>query len=169
MSDDDDDRARKDNTGKEHKPEQARDNQNALRGSVGTERTFGPSLGMGGSRQRQDNTWAAQQTQNRKEPEKSQADDNTLPELDPKKPITIKTDIPQYDKELAKDHNVITRAQAERLLGKDAVAQKFYDEPGTGAAQGNGPEDATDADKQKAQEFFDQMKKQRDRDKGHGR
>ncbi len=96
------------------------------------------------------------------------ADDNGFPALDPNKAIAISTGKPEEDKELAKDHNVITREHAEHLLGKETVARTFYDEPGATAEKATEPENTVDADKQKAQELFEQMKKQKDRDKGHG-
>ena len=63
MADNDDDRGKKDNTGQEHKPDHAQANENAPTGNIGTNRTFGPSLGMGGIRQARNTTHAAEQTQ----------------------------------------------------------------------------------------------------------
>ena len=169
---DDDDKGKKTNADPVHKPEQAAQKDVAPRSAVGR-KPAGLNLG-GGSARRQvtqevDQPDPEQPIVFRQNQAQDKADDNGLPALDPNKDIAIATGNPQYDQELAKDHNVITREQAEQLLGKETVAQRFYDEPGTAVGSGSTPENTSDADKQKAQELFDQMKKQRDRDKGHGR
>lgn len=172
MSDDDNDKGKKTNASPEHKPKDVARKDVAPTGSVGRQ-PAGLSLGGGATRRHVRQEAEQQETEPRivfrENQEQDKADDKSLPELDPNKDIAIATGNPQHDKELAKDHNVITRAQAEQLLGKETVAKTFYDEPGATAEKATVPETTADADKQKAQELFDQMKKQKDHDKGHGR
>jgi hypothetical protein len=176
MADDDEDKGRKTNADRDFKPSQEARKGYAPRGAEGRPAASMPTPGLGTHAARQVAGRSTEQSPDneprivfRENQAADKTDDTGFPALDPNKGITIKTDIPQYDKELAKDHNVITREHAEHLLGKETVARTFYDEPGASAEKATVPETTADADKQKAQELFDQMKKQKDHDKGHGR
>ena len=111
MSDDDDDnRGQNDNTGRDNKPEHAKANENAPIGSLGTDRIFAPSLGFGTSVNFRQNTAAGEQTRGVQEPQ------NNLP-------YAIETGNKDQDDALRKDHNVVTRKEAEGMIGKEAVAR----------------------------------------------
>lgn len=122
MSDNDDDRAKKDNAGKEHKPEHAQDNENAPRGSSGIGRTFGPSLGLGGSRQRQANTQAAEQTApERKEPKQNQGktpERHHDPANDPR-PVFHETEDKATNDFYKKTHRMIPKDAPERGVSQE--------------------------------------------------
>ena len=181
--DDDADHGRKKNTERDFKPEHANRKDHAPRGATARPAAGMAAPGLGTSSSRQARYSEAQdqvkshdvardedgRIQFRKGQEQGQTAKDQPPAFDPNKGIAISTGDVAHDKELSKDHNVITRAQAEELLGKDTVARKFYDEPGAAPGQSSEPENTSDADKQKAKELFDQLKKQRDRDKDLGR
>lgn len=169
--DNDDERGKNDNTGKDHKPDHAQNNENAPRGELGTNRITGPSLGMGGARQARTNIGAAAQTQETGEHSQQPAQDQGP---DKTKPYAIATGDADQDKELAKDHTVVSREEAEAMLGKDTVAQKFFDEPSQDSDKTPETKDQDQKpdraawEQQQAEKIAFNRQQSREKDRGHG-
>lgn len=133
MSEEDGDKGKKTNDQHDFKPEHGQRNDNAPRGSMG--RPPSPS-GMGAAPRAQGSFKTNRQRQDQEgdrivfpQPDQEQFSDQQAEQThDPNKPFAIETDDPEYNKELAKDHNMVSREEAEQMMGKDEVARQFYDE-----------------------------------------
>jgi hypothetical protein len=142
---DEDDKGRKQNTDKDFKPKHGNRDGHAPRGAVGRPAAgmAGPGLAASSSRQerfRQAQEQVKSQGVARDEDGRIKFRHSEPKKVDPAKPYAIETGDPNQDKELAKDHNVISREQAEEMMGKENVAKAFYDEPSKGANQDHAKE-----------------------------
>jgi hypothetical protein len=114
MADDDDDKkGSRDNTGRDHKPANARNNENAPRGQLGTNRLTPPGLSLGG---RSPKTWATQTAE-----QKPQSQDNQA--------YSIATGDEAVDKQAAETNRVISREEAEKMIGRENVARHLDEKP----------------------------------------
>lgn len=132
MSSDENDRGDRDNTGREHRPKNSQHNEHAPTGSKGTHHMT-PSPG-GGTSQKRQTTQAIEQTQQVRDENGRIQFRRKEQTLDPDKPNVIETGNAVQDKELAKDHNVVSRDDAEDMIGKEAVA-RHLDETSTSPPQ----------------------------------
>lgn len=110
MTDDNDDPGRKKNTDRDFKPTEGKRIDFSPRGTVGRNPTGmqGPGLGTSPRQQK-----SFEQVQN---PTSDQEPQNNLP-------YAIETGNKDQDDALRKDHNVVTRKEAEGMIGKEAVAR----------------------------------------------
>lgn len=124
MSDEDKRNSAQDNTGHEPKPEGVAQSGVAPKGHLGHQpSTYSPAPG-GTVRSRQ-SVEAVTGATNQQQAQPAKDDQSHNPE----RPYAIATGDPEHDKGLAKDHNVISREEAEQIMGKEKVGQTFYDEP----------------------------------------
>lgn len=191
VDDRDDDRGKKDNAKKEHKPEEQARYDHAPTGSIGQARSIGPSPGSSGSARRQSIEAVQQSDQDqeqrivfRKSQAQDRAEDNRPPALD--------TDDPEVNADTdTKGERRMSMEEIKREAGTDqepgaadasAAQEKLREEnrgvyaPITGIAEldqqslDNGytliEQDAYD--RMKAEELMKQQTLQRDKDKGHG-
>ena len=96
--DNDDRRGSRDNTGRDLRPNHARNNENAPTGSLGTNQVKAPSLGLGGTSTGRQNTQAGQQTQQSKGQNATQTVKEILKSL-PEPMIEETSDVVEYEGE----------------------------------------------------------------------
>jgi hypothetical protein len=142
MAVDDDDRGKKDNTGRELKPEHARDNANAPRGAIGTTRTFGPSLGMGGTKQAHSTTQAAEQTPSKEQGDRSQAPDRHHDPAKDTRPVFHETEDKATNDFYKQSHRMIPKDEPARGVSAEGpkrsqsnFARAFHQAGGAGRSQ----------------------------------
>jgi len=170
MSSDDDDPGRKRNTDRDHKPAGAARDGHAPRGSVGRPAAGIDGPGLGRSSQGRIFDQAKSQDMVRDDAGKILFRKSEDRAYDPAKPYAIETGAQEQDKELAKDHNVITREEAEEMMGKEKVGQTFYDEPSQDADREQ--DEATsreEAEKARAKEIAEKFKADKGKEQGHER
>ena len=170
---DEDDKGRKTNTDRDFKPEHAQRKDHAPRGAEGRPAAGMAAPGLGVSSTRQARFAEAQeQTKSqdvvRDEAGKIQFRKSEERTHDPGKPYAIETGDKDHDAELAKDHNVISREDAEGMMGKEKVSQTFYDEPSKDADQDK-PMSREEAEKARAKEIMAKFKSDKEKEQGHER
>ena len=173
--DDDEDKGRKKNTDRDFKPEHQHRKDHAPRGALGRPSAgmAGPGLGTPSSRQER---YAEAQEQSKSQ-DVARDDEGKIQfrksedrSHDPEKPYAIATGDKEQDKELAKDHNVISREDAEQMIGKEKVAQTFYDEPSKNADQEQDKAmSREEAEKARAKEIMAKFKSDKEKEQGHER
>lgn len=167
--DDEEDKGRKTNTDRDFKPENAQRKDHAPRGAEGRPAagTAVPGLGASSTRQAR---FAESQDVARDEAGKIQFRKSEERTHDPAKPYAIETGDKDHDAELAKDHNVISREDAEEMMGKERVSQTFYDEPSKDVGQDQDKlMSREEAEKARAKEIMAKFKSEKEKEQGHER
>ena len=173
--DDEEDKGRKTNTDRDFKPEHEQRKDHSPRGAMGRPAAgmAGPGLGTPSSRQErftEAQEKAKSQDVTRDDAGKIQFRKSEDRTHDPEKPYAIETGDQEQDKELAKDHNVISREEAEEMLGKENVGQTFYDEPSQDAdREQDKTQSREDAEKARAKEIAEKFKADKGKEQGRER
>lgn len=129
MTNDDDDKGRKTNADRDHKPAHEARNGYAPRGAEGRPSASGPTPGLGTSSHGRLLDQTSQQTNHGQGNERIQFRKSEDKQADPDKTYVIATGDKDVDSQAAKSDNVVSRERAETMIGKEGVSRHLGEVP----------------------------------------